>query len=128
MGMGPRWTEQELRYLREHMADMSWSEIGRALGRAHHSVRTKAMELGLRKLPPRPGPHPASVKAKQTMFEPPKLPAPGGPARLQGEPVITAKTRIVRVGTPADPRYQPERRVRVVDPAECRPWAREVAP
>jgi len=121
MGMGPLWTDAEVRYLREHMRDMSWSEIARALGRPHTSVRTKAMTLGLRKLPQRPGP--AAARAKEAVFEPPRLPAPGGPARLEGEPVITERTRIVRAPAPVDPRYQPERRERVVDAAQCRPWA-----
>ena len=77
---------------------------------------------GLQPPPEPPPPKPAAV------IEVPRVPAPGsnGPASLPGEPVITPRTRIVRVGAPEDTRFKPERMVRVVDPNECRPWAREV--
>jgi len=68
---------------------------------------------------------PGHKRANDQAFQPPRVGPPRGPAHQPGDPIITARTRVVRVGASVDARYAPERRVRVVDAAECRDWAKE---
>lgn len=121
------WTPEEVTYLREQWQTMSWLAIAEKLGRSHATVRSKASALGLRKLSPaRPKPTLARKKNISVIVQPTVRFGAGGPARMAGDPVITDKTRKVSVGAPIDQRYAPERAASVIDPAECRPWARWV--
>lgn len=124
MGMGPKWTEAELQFMRDNWRKMSWLEIGEALGRAHHSVRTKAGELGLRKLPPKP--REELRRAKSAAVSVPMAVHHRGPAHEAGEPVVTARTRITVAPMPRD-RFDVDVAQPVVSSAECRDWARNVS-
>lgn len=44
-----RWTDADLAFMQENSQNMSWAEIGAALGRTKPAVQTKALEVGLRK-------------------------------------------------------------------------------
>jgi hypothetical protein len=125
MGAGPFWTERELQFMRDNWRRMSWLEVAEALGRPHNSVRTKAKQLGLRKLPPSNKPKAPSVAAKEASFSPPRIAAQGGPARQEGEPLVTSATRVTVAPAPRG-RFEVDSAPSVVRATECREWARRV--
>ena len=63
-------------------------------------------------------------QANDLAFSPPVVTFGRGPAHMDGEPVITEHTRIVRQDFPDDARFAVREAPRVVDSAQCRPWAR----
>lgn len=47
-----RWTQRELTYLTNHIADRAWEQLAAHLGRSETAVRLKAKRLGLAKSAP----------------------------------------------------------------------------
>lgn len=123
MSRGPAWTEREDALICEHFGRIPPAELLQMLpGRSRTALYDHCKKLRAAGVLQRVRRHDAQM---QQAFSPATVDMHRGPAHLPGEPVITERTRIVRVGTPVDTRYAPERRVRIVDPDQCRPWARE---
>jgi len=128
MGLGKHLTAEDKQFMRENWQTMNWKEIAQALGKPHGTIRNAAMQMGLRRLPPHKPKAPQKPTDIDAAFASPKVNGAfhKGPAHMEAELVITTKTRIVRQDAPPA-RYAPDGPVaRVVDSAECRPWAMEV--
>lgn len=148
MGRGAAWTEQDDAILLQHFGKVGRAEMRRLLGgRTTHAIYDRVKKLrdagriGHVKPQRRPGKPPTLFKPPRTgrkraqvlethrevnihehLFAPATV-TTRGPAHLPGEPVITERTRIVRVPAPVDKRYATDEAQPVVDATQCRAWA-----
>jgi hypothetical protein len=144
MARGAPWTEHDDDVLRERFGVASPADLRRLLpGRSQSAIYERVRKLRqagrmdrapIRRRGAEPSLEPRADKRGQRRRDTQRQASPAavrvpekrGPAHLPGEPVITEHTRIVRIAAPVDERYAAERRLRVIDAQQCRPWAKEV--
>ena len=117
------WTPEHDAVLREHYLSGGSARVAELLGRTANSVQCRAAKIGVKGDPLR------SVKsitqrkrstewrqAKAAKWQPPQ-------PKAHVEPIITSDTKVTLCPHGVDMRYRVTSAPRVIDSAECRPWA-----
>jgi hypothetical protein len=128
------WTAEEDDFLKANYFQKGGIYVSQQLGRSPTAVRKRAVVLGVpadkhrtavgryaeQKVKPNPSKKGIGPKMTVVRERDKKASAP----KLEGEPIVTADTKVTIAPPFVDRRWLPDSVVRVVDPDNCREWAR----